>query len=1854
MPIRINSFNPKVKTTNDENNNEQYWFSIYNNDTGQTSKSKNGIKLLDYGDPRGFYESMYSNSVGIRGYVPLWDEGWKFSNICAGFGRMLWPSWNYHEFDRTITNDLRGRMKYVYASNQVGSNKNGSMRYLPDKIDPKVLDLYPHKLKEIALNARIYGGANLAFKKHIIDTSANNIATYLGKNENVYMDRNGVLRSMSDGSQVTPPELEDAYAWGLLDFTDDFRRRAANFRYYGVNQQRIIYEEDKNAASAYLNLYRKNKGTQDKNTTINYTNITIEEDVYQSEMIYKELIEYVFGNFNEETFTWEYNGETYRIDSETNTIYDSNDEEVLYILVNDTYFSFNYQKAIAYIIKDLVKDSTTEWSTYIKNFINQVKNKGTIYNYNYECNKHGYTITENKDEYGNYSYTYTLKNQGVTEKILGTYSYWQNPRFKRDEAAYAKYTTLSKQYNGFYNSCNRLPLSKLIELNTDYTGLYNETISQTRESGSNNASYTNSFITPIMSLCYTDWSCYSYEEKNNYGIGQGKYHYGIWGDSPLLTPSNFQSNSYHPYIQQLGSFNGGNFIGYEHSNLSEDYMYIPNTDKLGSVLDNYLGYTPNVVNVVYKTDADGNTIYDDEGYPIIDDEKSSMTEVEHDVDSDSRITKRVYKSLKKYPYLIDIQNMSVEDTDAFTYTFTYNEKARNEILDSDGNVDEVEIEVEPMFQVKELKYTIDPLPYLYLNQDSSNYNQTIIYNNNYKFSPLFYFYDTTNLNMLEWTDIPATKTFSMKFFQKVLEQVDKIGKRYVKVTAEYELDGVTYKIEEHIDGDVDAIQLAMSGNKSRQTFIKSCPQVFYAMGRGHLVTYMTSAKIYYGLDVFSIAVIVTLTMWYIGDALSTNPYTVAAGIGMKSAALAIFAAAYMTALLSYRDADAQTLAYRPIRSGDFFYNIGNRWEWIYNKNKANRSDIFDTFENPSYSMDVIDNKVERKIRLNRPASRLFTDRDFKAKKTKYDKYVNNEIPSGPEYIERPFPMTALTEDELKAGTSGRRYRGGLSSKESSRKEIMDLVTDNYKLYLDKYNGEITHVYHGQKFSFTWLLNGNMRKVQILLQAGYQYLDYLSTINNLTIGSKMITTLISHRLPIYCYQKTFKIYRQLMSQTEIDTMTNNYRCYALGDVFWIFNKRKKIKVGLDFKTYIPDYKDHYGLTSNTTTNTRTNVLPYVKQMYNGENLSSHKQYASWTDWFNKNKDNIYLSSSWNISQKLDDNSMPGHMESFIETYLNGLDDKTLLDMYNADNNTNYTRIINSNYTEDNTLDGSGELTQFIAGYTEKKVDENKTQMVSNNSFILSKINHSLVSANVNIENHRFEIGEDWYDYQNVPIFRTSLSSNQTTYSIATLALAYQLELEYMIRGQSINMEEDEVTKIQQSFVTFMDKKDTDISRRVIVDYFKEQLSSIIPKRDYFITMGEFSSMLNSTNKYIDLFDSDINSANSIAYNLWIGYYVVPDNALKIVQELADEIVSWKTLQEKDGQITRGVNKNPCYVSPYLPMYLDIWKKMPYMAKEFFNQFSYTYDILYESLLITKRSDYEARLVRAFQTWTGLFLTFIAVIIAIIIAILAIIAAPFSGGSSTVFGSAAIANIFAVCGAVSAAALSIGFVCQVIGAYSSNPSTQKRFTNLAKSFYTASQIIGMATSAINVGAGLANIAQMTLSQAVTTVISTVALVTMIASSIVVASTDNESVQNTWRLVSAGAALTMTVSNFTGAAMNGGIDSSTLYDTIPVLLTQITQITNYIITLVQQNRLNELQSELDKLKSKKDELEEAYEKESEELLSMTVDQVIVAKRPVLLSQWEDQPNLLLEDKSSIDEALSEIEVDNIIEGTFSVVES
>ena len=1397
--------------------------------------------------------------------------------------------------------------------------------------------------------------------------------------------------------------------------------------------------------------------------------------------------------------------------------------------------------------------------------------------------------------------------------------------------------------------------------------------------------------------------------KQDYPLG---YPIQAWPTSAQAYGcTNFNGKAYMPYAFQLKKYLRDTVWGFDHSINAEDFTYLDGTNKLKSVLDNYQGYegeggktvyvTDENGNIVYEnvetfmTDADGNIVYDDNGEPLMQqvynsdgtpmivpkiDENNSIQPEQVDEDSQSSLSRRVYKIFKSYPKLLDFQNMSIDDTQTGVNAITYDEVSRTSL---DGITT---IEVEPLFQIKNLSYRYD-LPYYKTITSQSSSTQSIEYDYTYKFSPLHYVYDLTDFTLKNITSVPNTKKISFKFNEEAVNLMDKIGTTYFSVLYKDKTTGTEGQIDLDKSSSitsVDSIKESIYGVGTYKTkYVKNLPQILTAYGKLRLHYQDEMTFIYYLLP--------ELVALAIATSLSFPPFTLPLGIPI-----------IMGAYNLRKDVNAHSIGYQARQEGDFFYNIGNKWEWIYRKNMAERLDLYDKFENPSFSMSKT-NKNERAVKLNPNASPVWTNRDFGANnKTKYNKYTGENEKVGLTYIERPFILNGFLESDFKA-RGVKRFKGAMTDYEKNtlktyhrqlnyydKYELEDgktLTFTNYQYgkykdlgnntlqleysetetdsdgnsynvtkykeikyktktswesigttgqFTNKYkewneaNKNFTHIYEGQKFSLTYMLNNNFRRTTLLVQMAYKYLDYLCDINNIGKSTRTITVQICSRLLVYYFRKKLRLRKVDMTEEDNIRIQNKFFAEFEADWLVVYNKDENKKIYFDFYTYIPDFRSHYGFgATNNNLTVKSELLSVFKKMYNKETITDDT-YKGWNQFYTNNINEISSNGSLLNVVKYDmyfieDN----YFETFLREYFGAMSDTELLKIYNNEmglaGTDAKTTIVDTSYSTNKSLDINGELKRFINNTAEDKAIGNTTsEYLMTNKIYNQQINLGITATKEN----KF--------FKSAVTITPSLSNDHITYDIRSLCLLYQLELERMLNyGGSFTEEEKE--KIQEKFYTYIDTQidsKTSVTKKDVLDLIISKCQDFIPKQDYYMTMSEFRDIVNSTNKYKAYLNQDDTSVNSLMYNLWVGYYVVPDNASEIIKELTSDGVTWKILLEKDSEINRSVNSDKMYVSPYLPMYIDVYKKLPYMCKVFLNKYAYTYDILMETIVVMKRGGRWPSTILGFATWSRIY--FIAVL-AIVVCIVVII----------VSAGIAFPIVLAIIAAVSTI---MSLVCICVAAASSNAAHQKAWKKAASIF----QNIATVASIINIGYGAYSgiTGEITKEMIFTIVMSSISVISTLVA------TYHSSKGHTKDALVWGSVAT--ISGLIGKMSKPDAPSLTdmnamqLFNTISPIITTIINISNQIASLIQQGKLDQIQSEIDKLEEAKKELEEALEEEEMNLVQdYSAIGVLNSTRPLSIDKILNGPDNLLLSQATID-TYDETDVDEIIEAQFEVLES
>ena len=447
-------------------------------------------------------DSTKHNSLGSTGHIPLGDA-WTPKNLITGLGRFFIRNTNEHQWTRSAVYEFSNRMKVCNSSQKYGLKKNTAVRYFPNKKNPRLVDIYPFKIQQLVYQKNIVGSFAKALKIDMNKEVSNALASYLGRKEEVYMDEDGELKYFSNHQIAIPPELtEETSFQNNVPHDVNFRRKLANFMFFGVNQKKTYFEKDDNAENLWLQTQLKNNHE--------YELVDVVENTYTEEKLFQPLLEKYFQNvvvIDDNTIDFEHKGIKYTLKGDT--FYNENNEEVIGLELDDgTIFTFNYEKYIVEHIKDNaeVKDYIDRFKSYIKTQTKRDFND-LYYMYDYWNRTRYYdqktgatgdteasikTDSTGSDDIQPYSCT-TLENQKQLV-FYDTNQYGTN---------YQIHNNNIQILNGKYNSANIFPLSQLVSLNTAYNDtlqlvLNNEKLSTTADETTGETSYENAYKTPIM------------------------------------------------------------------------------------------------------------------------------------------------------------------------------------------------------------------------------------------------------------------------------------------------------------------------------------------------------------------------------------------------------------------------------------------------------------------------------------------------------------------------------------------------------------------------------------------------------------------------------------------------------------------------------------------------------------------------------------------------------------------------------------------------------------------------------------------------------------------------------------------------------------------------------------------------------------------------------------------------------------------------------------------------------------------------------------------------------------------------------------------------------------------------------------------------------------------------------------------------------------------------------------------------------------------------------------------------------------------------------------------------------------
>lgn len=641
-----------------------------------------------------------------------------------------------------------------------------------------------------------------------------------------------------------------------------------------------------------------------------------------------------------------------------------------------------------------------------------------------------------------------------------------------------------------------------------------------------------------------------------------------------------------------------------------------------------------------------------------------------------------------------------------------------------------------------------------------------------------------------------------------------------------------------------------------------------------------------------------------------------------------------------------------IIDGDFGYNVWDKHVRLYLSQLNIDPLIMNKFENEGFSY-TRKNLYQNNIYPNKMGRAIFRNRNLGAKQLKktenipfYDVPANSSIVT---YSERPFICRVGVEgkDKIKGKPT--------ANEEKQAKE----KRTTYGEYTDVANSSQCDLryYIGQKFSFTIFLNPKLKNVAQLAKAGYIYIEYCCKLNNIPLGTpfRTISLYVPHRIPIPAWTNYISIKRAKMNIQEIKDMQKSYECEMIGDVLIFKSRTKQEKMYFNFKTYIRTYRDDYkikdyiDLNMNSLKNIEISEFDkmYKKATYN---IKTNKQFPK--GFIRSSAElNLYLNKEkWWYELKRQGQVYPNDVKNYYRDipqydfkialiiYFKKKPLSWLLAIYNKHFNTN----ININQIQSNPIEKTDEfLSTNISSMNDNplantiftpRVREEKIHEVVNATTITQPMGGNmtryLISQN--------SLGQ--YDYRNLCFFYDKylygLYTNQDLYNIQDTDILFPYNL-------NLTDTKIELIPIEQIYNGLYDK-----------------LEEITGDINYISTKNNYWKLNNINNALInDLFPiKDIRSEESWKRFLYKNTYIVPDEIYKYYNDKNNigEIISLKNIIKQDNNICR-FNSKKFYNIPYLPMFIDVYKKIPYQAKIFFEQCYYTMDIWSDQILLTKRKN-----------------------------------------------------------------------------------------------------------------------------------------------------------------------------------------------------------------------------------------------------------------------------------------------------------
>lgn len=751
----------------------------------------------------------------------------------------------------------------------------------------------------------------------------------------------------------------------------------------------------------------------------------------------------------------------------------------------------------------------------------------------------------------------------------------------------------------------------------------------------------------------------------------------------------------------------------------------------------------------------------------------------------------------------------------------------------------------------------------------------------------------------------------------------------------------------------------------------------------------------------------------------------------------------------------------PIQQGEFFYNCFDKYQNLYFKRFGMRFDLAERFENPGYYR-AKKNKYQQTIDPNKGAPRMFMDRELGGKRKKYDPLLGREVTKGVGYMERP-----LSRGLGKEGVG--KVRGKPTENEQQRYDDSVKEYGHFESFYKGNNAQWNQRYYmGQKFSFMPFLLQEIRDTLIMAKTGYVYTNYLCEVNNVSANNqwRTVVSYIPHRLPLYCWRKQLRVKKRQLSESEISSMTRAYSCVLLGNALVFKSKGKGYEVSFDLYTYKNDYASKYGISWSEEQVRENNIKGHLYRVDEGERgILSAEEFTFSTMYDDELRDRYNEGKDWQAFRIIVPYAYPPELRgykkpeivpttSFTQAVKEAVEAKTsqdLLKIYNQYFKTKFEGVTGE--SKQNKLEIGNEYSKNVT---------DSTMM-----FLPVKGSDSIYKT-IATKTIRQEGGAT----NEVSIFGLQNNTDSLDYNIYNLAYLQEL---YIGKLYNLGTPPTNIKVFDHVEVIEGDTANS-ISRTEMVDkLYKELIKGYnMPYLSRYGDNQQFMTLYNKKNTWLvqQFFSVQVTNSDSWQRLIFNKFYIVPDNIYWKKTSGVNNRIRLSDIVSKDSQISSEIKEgSESYKSVLLPMYEEVYKKMPYPAKHFYFTAYYTIDTWGDMIMPRKRAAGDGFDIAR------------AVVVVVIMIVITIISWGQLAAATVAFTTAYIAALAAF---IAALAATIAAILNLLAAFVFKGAIAAALAKAAKVFSTIAMVAGIVAMGAgllsNICNGFASVSSMTTTQLV----------------------------------------------------------------------------------------------------------------------------------------------------------------------------